>query len=135
MDKKNDKARGGVRSAAPLDVKVGARIAARRMALGLSQTVLGQKVGVSFQQVQKYENGQNRIPASRLHSLAQALGMPIAALFPQQADAAENEELILFRAMTATPEGRRLANGFARIEDAAVRRAVTQLVEVLARAA
>nr|WP_314433400.1 helix-turn-helix domain-containing protein [uncultured Brevundimonas sp.] len=135
MDKKNDKVSRGVRSTAPLDATVGARIAARRMALGLSQAAIGRKVGVSFQQVQKYENGQNRIPASRLHSLAQALGVPIAALFPEQADTADNEELVLFRAMTATPEGRRLASGFARIEDLAVRRAVTQLVEVLARAA
>lgn len=135
QDKQHEAERGGVRAAAPMDATVGARIAARRTALSLSQAALGQRVGVSFQQVQKYENGQNRIPASRLHGLALALGMPIAAFFPDQADTAESESLAQFRAMTATPEGRKLAAGFNRIEDAAVRQAVTQLVEVLARAA
>ncbi|MFN5619069.1 MAG: helix-turn-helix domain-containing protein, partial [Brevundimonas sp.] len=65
-----------------LDGYVGARISARRQALGLSQAALAGRIGVSFQQLQKYESGANRISASRLHHLAQALGAPVGAFFP-----------------------------------------------------
>lgn len=123
------------RSAEPLDAEVGSRIAARRLAMGLSQTTLGQMVGVSCQQVQKYEGGQNRISASRLHSLAVALGLPVSAFFPERPETAEGAELSMMREVAATPEGWAMANGFARIEDRAVRQALTRLVEVLARAA
>lgn len=57
----------------PVDRQVGARIRLRRNLLGLSQTELGRAVGVTFQQIQKYENGQNRVGASRLQRIAQAL--------------------------------------------------------------
>lgn len=123
------------RAAEPLDAVVGRRIAARRQALGLSQTALGQRVGVSCQQVQKYEGGQNRISASRLHGLALALGLPVGAFFPEQPLESEPPATAALHAATATPEGQALAAGFARIEDPAVRRALTRLVEVLARAA
>jgi transcriptional regulator with XRE-family HTH domain len=123
------------RAVEPLDVEVGARIAARRTALGLSQTVLGELVGVSCQQVQKYEGGQNRISAARLHHLALALGLPVEAFFPERPEDAQNAELSLIRLIAETPEGRAMASGFSRIEDQAVRRALTRLVEVLARAA
>jgi transcriptional regulator with XRE-family HTH domain len=123
------------RSAEPLDAFVGRRIAARRSALGLSQTALGQLIGVSCQQVQKYEGGHNRISASRLHGLALALGLPVEAFFPERPGEADTPELTTLRAVTATPEGQALAAGFARIEDRAVRQALTRLVEVLARAA
>ena len=123
------------RTAEPLDALVGRRIAARRQAMGLSQTALGEKIGVSCQQVQRYEGGHNRISASRLHGLAAALGLPVEAFFPQRAGEAETVELQTLRALTATAEGRALAAGFARIEDRAVRQALTRLVEVLAPAA
>lgn len=123
------------RSAEPLDAFVGRRIATRRLALGLSQTALGQMIGVSCQQVQKYEGGQNRISASRLHALALALGMPVEAFFLERPGEADRPEMTALRAVSATPEGQALAAGFARIEDGAVRRALTRLVEVLARAA
>ena len=123
------------RSAKAVDAVVGARIAVRRRALGLSQTALAGLVGVSCQQIQKYENGQNRISVSRLHALSLALGLPVEAFFPQRAGEAETVELQTLRALTATAEGRALAAGFARIEDRAVRQALTRLVEVLAPAA
>lgn len=123
------------RAVEPLDVEVGARIAARRAALGLSQTALGELVGVSCQQVQKYEGGQNRISASRLHHLALALGLPVEAFFPDRTGEFQNSELSLIRAIAEIPEGRAMAAGFSRIEDPSVRRALTRLVEVLARAA
>ncbi|MFT4954859.1 MAG: transcriptional regulator with XRE-family HTH domain [Brevundimonas sp.] len=59
----------------PFDVEVGARIALRRRALGLSQTELGQGVGITFQQVQKYERGANRVSASRLFEMSKVLGV------------------------------------------------------------
>ena len=132
---RKDAPRNTARAPEPLDAMVGARIASRRTALGLSQTALGELVGVSCQQVQKYEGGQNRISASRLHHLALALGLPVEAFFPERPGEAENAELSLMRSMAATPEGRAMADGFSRIEDRSVRQALTRLVEVLARAA
>jgi len=123
------------RSAKAVDAVVGARIAARRRALGLSQTALGERVGVSCQQIQKYENGQNRISVSRLHALSLALALPVEAFFPDQAGGDETAEVVLLRALAATPEGRALAAGFSGIRDPSVRQAVSRLVEVLARAA
>jgi transcriptional regulator with XRE-family HTH domain len=123
------------RAAEPVDVFVGAQIAARRMALGLSQSALGDQVGVSFQQMQKYESGRNRISASRLHGLAVALGAPVQAFFPQRVEPSHDPDTALVHAVCATAEGRTLALSFARMESRAVRQAVTQLVEVLAKAA
>mgnify|MGYP003578282461 CR=1 FL=1 len=113
-----------------VDAVVGSRIAARRSALGLSQTALGQAIGVSCQQIQKYESGQNRVSACRLHAMGLALALPAAAFFPETSDAPE--DLGLTRFLTASPEGRALASSFALIESRAVRKAVAQLVSVLA---
>lgn len=66
-----------------VDVMVGQRIRARRTALGMSQTELGRRIGVKFQQVQKYESGQNRVSASRLWSIAEALEVPVVHFFEQ----------------------------------------------------
>lgn len=65
----------------PVDLAVGARIRTRRMAIGMSQEKLGERLGVTFQQVQKYEKGSNRVSASRLAALADALDVPVAWLF------------------------------------------------------
>lgn len=122
------------RSVDAIDAAVGERIAARRTALGLSQTALAERIGVSCQQVQKYEGGRNRISAARLHSLAVALGLPIAAFFPAGGDEEETGEVSVMRALAGTPEGRNLALGFSRIEDHAVRHALSRLVSALAAA-
>lgn len=74
------------------DVFVGARIAERRAALGLSQSDLGRALGITFQQVQKYETGANRVSASKLWLTAEFLGLPINALFPPIDDAAEEAD-------------------------------------------
>jgi transcriptional regulator with XRE-family HTH domain len=63
------------------DLAVGARIRSRRRILGMSQTQLAEQIGVTFQQVEKYEKGSNRVGSSRLHQIADALGVPPAALF------------------------------------------------------
>ncbi|MGH7006797.1 MAG: helix-turn-helix domain-containing protein [Stellaceae bacterium] len=67
----------------PIDVHVGARVRLRRTLLGMSQEKLGQAIGLTFQQVQKYERGTNRIGASRLHELAQALEVPVSYFFAE----------------------------------------------------
>jgi transcriptional regulator with XRE-family HTH domain len=69
-----------------IDAAVGLRMAARRSALGLSQTALAVELGVSFQQVQKYEKGANRVSASRLHQVATVLGCSVADFFPARAN-------------------------------------------------
>lgn len=69
------------RSATPIDVYVGVKIRARRQALSLTQEQLGEKLGVSFQQVQKYEKGMNRVGASRLVPLAKALDVEVGWFF------------------------------------------------------
>ena len=65
----------------PIDVHVGNRVKIRRKLLGMSQTVLGDSIGLTFQQVQKYERGANRISASRLFELSQVLDVPVAFFF------------------------------------------------------
>ncbi len=65
----------------PVDVHVGARLRVRRTLLGMSQTMLGEAIGLTFQQVQKYESGANRISASRLFDLSQLLDVPIQYFF------------------------------------------------------
>src|SRR3954452_1664995 len=65
----------------PIDVLVGTRLRLRRNMLGLSQQRLGEAVGLTFQQVQKYERGANRIGASRLHELSQVLDIPVSFFF------------------------------------------------------
>ncbi len=65
----------------PVDVHVGARVRQRRTLLGMNQTKLGQAIGLTFQQVQKYERGTNRISASRLFELSQVLDVPIQYFF------------------------------------------------------
>src|SRR5262245_5670491 len=78
----------GARRANPIDVHVGSRVRFRRMLLGMSQEKLGEKLGLTFQQIQKYEKGINRIGASRLFDLAQVLGVSVQ-FFYEEAPTAE----------------------------------------------
>lgn len=118
-----------------VDAYVGARIGLRRSALGLSQSALAQQLGISFQQVQKYETGQNRISASRLHRAATVLGTSVETFFPpvETARGAVDEGWETLRFLTATVDGRSVASGFPLIEDRDVRRAVARIVRALAR--
>lgn len=124
------------RSPHAMDASVGRRISERRSAMGLSQTALAQRLGVSPQQVQKYEAGQNRISASRLSDIATALGVTPGALFPDRVPggAAERNDLSTLRFMTATAEGRALAAAFPLIRDRTVRQALARIAEALAPA-
>ncbi|HAD83893.1 MAG TPA: XRE family transcriptional regulator, partial [Brevundimonas sp.] len=105
-----------------IDQAVGLRIAARRSALGWSQSVLARELGVSFQQVQKYETGVNRVSASRLHQAAMAMGCSVGDFFPARPKT-EGEAELLHPVLTSA-EGRGLAEAFARIPDAGARRAL-----------
>src|SRR4030042_2052483 len=73
------------RRANPIDVHVGARVRLRRMILGMSQEKLGDSLGLTFQQVQKYEKGTNRIGASRLFDLSQVFGVPVQFFYEELA--------------------------------------------------
>lgn len=116
----------------PVDVHVGARVRMRRLMLGLSQDKLAETIGLTFQQIQKYEKGANRIGAGRLFRLANALDVPVQFFYEdlQGGDAvpASSQELI---ALLATPDGMRLCRYFADIKDPHVKRRLLELVKSL----
>ena len=115
----------------PIDIDVGARIRARRVFLGLSQTKLATALGLTFQQVQKYERGDNRVSASTLVRVAGALDTSVAAMVGE--DGARTEKP-MFRHL-AMPGAFDLLDAFAKIADPEVRRAVVRLTKTLAKAA
>jgi len=132
-----DEKRRMPRSPDRIDGFVGGRIAWRRAALGLSQVALAQRLGLSFQQVQKYETGTNRVSASRLHQIATVLGAPIDAFFPEPSedpsgDPVNDDWLGGLRFLTASASGRAVARNLPLIEERAVRQAVACIVEALA---
>jgi transcriptional regulator with XRE-family HTH domain len=126
----------------PIDIHVGSRVRFRRMLLGMNQEKLGEKLGLTFQQVQKYEKGINRIGASRLFDLAQVLGVSVQ-FFYEEAPASEpkqgasdvvaeqpDEHSIV--AFLRSRDGLELNKAFVRISDAKARRAIVELVRSLA---
>jgi transcriptional regulator with XRE-family HTH domain len=116
--------------ATEIDRAVGARIAAFRKAKGLSQSALGVAVGVSFQQIQKYEKGDNRVRASRLQAIAKFLDVPVASLF---SDESEPSEHVTAFASLGTPGAVELLRAFATIQDADLRRNMIALARTVAR--
>ncbi len=118
-----------------IDVEVGARIRSRRKVLGISQSALGEGLGITFQQIQKYEKGSNRVGASRLQGIANLLGTTPAALLGEEegGSAQKSPELEAIEKMIGTSEGAALNRAFARIADAGVRRSIISLVKALAR--
>jgi len=122
------------REGTPVDTWVGSRIAARRQALGLSQTQLAERVGVSFQQIQKYETGINRISASRLHQIALALATEPGGFFPSATPTALPTSAGAGSSGARVPvsPGSRLAEAFARIPRRKARQALIVLAEALA---
>jgi transcriptional regulator with XRE-family HTH domain len=113
----------------PVDRGIGARVKQRRQSLGMSQTKLGEKIGVTFQQVQKYETGASRISAGRLASIASTLDVPITFFFDGLKAAAdspdEEDALVLALRDEMTLE---LVKAFAAIPDPALRRRVVDFV-------
>jgi transcriptional regulator with XRE-family HTH domain len=118
------------RTPEPLDVMVGARIRILRHHRGTSQGELAGKIGVTFQQVQKYENGINRVGASRLSRVASALGVSVGELFQstKHTSAAGGSPLRLL----AERDALRVVTAFSRTTSPRVRRAITKLLESIA---
>ena len=117
-----------------IDQHVGARIRLRRSELGMSQTGLGDALGVTFQQVQKYERGTNRVGASRLFALSKVLEVPVSFFFEGLDEdgvptfSGDNDTLYAF---IASPDGIDLAQAFSAIESAPVRRRMIDLARAL----
>jgi transcriptional regulator with XRE-family HTH domain len=116
------------RGPAPADIRFGDRMRARRMMLGMSQTELGVALNVTFQQIQKYERGVNRVSPSGLEKLATTLGVPISYFFGGQPANDDSCEIDL-AAFLATPEGLALCTAFQHIESQAMRGAVIKLLQ------
>ncbi len=121
------------RAANAIDRKIGQRVRTRRLEIGMSQERLAELLGVTFQQVQKYEKGVNRIAASRLYDIATALDMPAARFFENLSNrpgVSESKQEFVDDVL-ATPEGAQLVSLFAAIKSLKVRRRVVELVKAL----
>ncbi|MEN0652926.1 MULTISPECIES: helix-turn-helix domain-containing protein [Hyphobacterium] len=124
------------REANQIDEHVGSRVRLRRQLLKMSQEKLGEELGVTFQQVQKYERGSNRIGASRLWSLSHVLDVPVTFFFDGLSAAkgglAESDQSPIVYDFIQSPDGVALAQAFSRISDSKVRRRILDLVRTLA---
>jgi transcriptional regulator with XRE-family HTH domain len=122
----------------PIDVHVGARLRMRRLMLGMSQEKLGDALGLTFQQVQKYEKGTNRISASRLLQVAEVLNVPPSFFFDDAPDALStvrlpsNELTPTDVAQFFATGGLALIKAFSQIRDAELCRRIVELVETIA---
>jgi transcriptional regulator with XRE-family HTH domain len=120
----------------PIDVHVAARLRMRRMMLGVSQEALAARIGVTFQQIQKYEKGQNRVGASRLFQLADALTVGIDYFFEGLPGAGGRNGAdpldASIMALLGTTEGMQLHLAFSRVSSQALRRRVVELVAAMA---
>lgn len=125
----------------PIDAYVGSRVRTRRLMLGMSQERLAEQIGVTFQQVQKYEKGTNRIGASRLQAIASVLAVQVAFFFQQDNSQPLNtdglgainglEDLSEF---LTSKEGLNLNKAFMKINDPSIRQSVLTLIKSLANA-
>ena len=123
----------------PVDKYVGSRVRMRRIMLGMSQEKLGEALGLTFQQIQKYEKGTNRVGASRIQQISEILQVPVSFLFegvPSGAPSAEGfsdgSAPTYVSDFLATSEGLALTRAFTRIGDAKLRRSIVDLVEQIA---
>lgn len=119
----------------PIDVHVGSRVRMRRFLVGMSQGKLAEQLGVTFQQVQKYEKGTSRISASRLQTIARVFEVPIGFFFENMADQPHVDNDLLSDATDTsllTQDGMALNKAFVRIRSAKVRRSIIDLVKLLA---
>lgn len=122
-----------------VDRHVGGRVRLRRMLVGMSQEKLGDALGITFQQVQKYEKGTNRISASRLQQISRTLGVTIEYLYQGVSDHEPETGLsdgkpVSYDAGLLTAEGLRLLHAFQRIQQPKVRRRLLDLATVLSSA-
>jgi transcriptional regulator with XRE-family HTH domain len=123
----------------PVDKHVGSRVRMRRIMLGMSQEKLGEALGLTFQQVQKYEKGTNRVGASRIQQISEILQVPVSFLFeggPRGTAStegfSEGSSPAYISDFLATSEGLALTRAFTRITDARLRRSIVEMVEQIA---
>ncbi len=123
----------------PIDVHVGGRLRFRRMLIGMSQEKLGNALGLTFQQIQKYEKGSNRVGASRLFEISRVLGVDVQFFFDGLAgsgdggqDAPRDPAIQQVMDFVGSAEGLQLNAAFSGIRDAATRRRLLDLVKTLA---
>jgi transcriptional regulator with XRE-family HTH domain len=124
----------------PTDVHVGARVRMRRMMLNMSQEKLGDGLGLTFQQVQKYEKGTNRIGASRLQHISNILQVPVSFFFEggprlpghNAAGMGEAPSPAYVSDFLSTSDGLSLTKAFMRIKSSKLRRRIVELVEQIA---
>lgn len=122
----------------PIDIYVGSRLKERRGLLGLSQSKLGNMTGVTFQQIQKYEKGTNRIGSSRLYEFSRILNVPVAFFFDGYDDALDSvsDNRVAFKAnKVGNKEIFNLVKYFSSIKDIEVRKSVIALAKSLAKKA
>ena len=122
------------KSPSPIDKHIGQRVRMRRALIGMSQERLGELLGITFQQVQKYEKGTNRISASRLHDLARVLGVEVPFFFQGSGEDApgKGEAASPINDFLSDREGIELAKAFIAITDPGVRRAIVELARATA---
>src|SRR5512132_267038 len=123
----------------PIDKHVGSRVRMRRMMLAMSQEKLGDALGLTFQQVQKYEKGTNRIGASRLQQISDVLQVPVAFFFAGAPNASAPHgshgsalSMAQIDDFVSNSDGLRLIGAFMRIDNAALRRRIVMLVQEIA---
>ncbi len=127
----------------PVDIHVGGRVRLRRMILGMSQEKLGESLGLTFQQVQKYEKGVNRIGASRLYDLSKVLGVPVQFFYEDVQDTnngpasaqvgfAERPAESYVVDFLSSRDGLELNKAFLKVTDPKVRKSIVDLVKTLA---
>ena len=120
----------------PIDTHVGSRVRMRRLILSMSQEKLGDAIGLTFQQVQKYEKGTNRMGSSRLVQIANVLKVPVTFFFEGGPDQSKLDGKAPSPAYVsnflATSDGLALTKAFMRIKDAKLRRSIVKTVEVIA---
>lgn len=120
----------------PIDRHVGARVRMRRVQVDMSQQILGGQLGLTFQQIQKYEKGMNRIGASRLQQIGKILEVPVAFFFDGAPDgwegAAGGRTTNAFLDFLGTRDSQALIMSFAKIQDVTLRRSIVDLVDRLA---
>ena len=123
----------------PIDAHVGGQVKLRRAVVGMSQTELANRLGITFQQVQKYEKGANRIGASRLYLIAEILNVTVQSFFegaeavvvdaPGAYDGAKDETVKKYEEFIRSPGGIDLCKAFVRIDDPTVRKRIVALVK------
>lgn len=123
----------------PIDVHVGSRIRLRRNMMSMSQEKLGESLGITFQQIQKYEKGTNRVGASRLQAISSILGVPVSYFFEdapggeavETRGLAEDGSVSFVADFLNSAEGIQLNRAFVQISDPRVRRKILELVKTL----